>query len=159
MEPVESRYVDKTSWGPGPWQEESDKVEWRHPDNGLPCLIVRGGGGALCGYVACPPGHPFYGADGYAGEPEQLRVHGGITFGDKCAEDGRICHVARPGEPDDVWWLGFDCGHYNDIRPEDAGLMYRYLRARDGIYRSIDYVREQVESLAVQIFVAGEATP
>jgi hypothetical protein len=164
MEPIEQHYVDKSSWGPGPWQAEPDKVEWRHPENGLPCLIVRGPGGALCGYVACPPGHPLHGADGFSGEPRNLDVHGGITFGDKCAKDGKICHVARPGEPDDVWWLGFDCNHSWDIAPgSDAqdvarGWAPRSYGDHHRSYKSIAYVHAEVQRLAVQIFEAGKGS-
>lgn len=156
MDPIESSYIDKSSWGAGPWQEEPDKREWRHPDNGLPCLIVRGPHGALCGYVGCPPGHPFHGADGFGGEPACLDVHGGITFGDKCAEDGKICHVARPGEPEDVWWLGFDCAHHMDLQPareatyRDRG--YSGHMGDVGTYKSLSFVAREVESLAAQVF-------
>lgn len=31
--------IDKSAWGPGPWQDEPDRVEWEHA--GLPCLMVR----------------------------------------------------------------------------------------------------------------------
>ena len=27
------------------------------------------------------------------------------------------CHIPLPGESDNVWWLGFDCGHYMDVQP------------------------------------------
>lgn len=161
MIPVEETYVDKSTWGVGPWQFECDKVEWRHPDNGLPCLIVRGPAGALCGYVGCPPGHPFHGVDGFSGAPATLDVHGGITFGDKCQEDGgKICHVARPGEPDDVWWIGFDCNHSGDMAPksaaEDRERGWGSFRDHGSSYKPVAYVRREVERLAIQIFEAGK---
>ncbi len=49
--------VDKSEWGPGPWQDEPDKAQWLDAGSRLPCLIVRGPVGALCGYVGLPPGH------------------------------------------------------------------------------------------------------
>lgn len=31
--------IDKSGWGPGPWQDEPDRKEWTHA--GFDCLIVR----------------------------------------------------------------------------------------------------------------------
>jgi hypothetical protein len=65
-----------------------------------------------CGYCGVPPGHPLHGGKG-----DELEVHGGITYSAPCQVDGPICHVPLPGEPDDVFWLGYDCGHAFDIQP------------------------------------------
>lgn len=46
-----------------------------------------------------------------------LAVHGGLTYSDRCHDD--ICHVPAPGEPDDVWWFGFD--GYEVIQPRPRG--------------------------------------
>ena len=55
-----SQPIDKSTWGDGPWQQEPDRVEFRHP--GLPCLLVRHPRlGVWCGYAAVPPGHALYG--------------------------------------------------------------------------------------------------
>ena len=62
MERIEYRdVVDKSQWGDGPWQSEPDKIQWQDAATGLPCLIVRGPVGALCGYVGVPKTHPAYG--------------------------------------------------------------------------------------------------
>ena len=46
---------DKTNWpSRGPWDNEPDKAQWIDEASGYDCLIVRGGGGALCGYVGVP---------------------------------------------------------------------------------------------------------
>jgi hypothetical protein len=92
-------YTPKSEWGDGAWQDEPDKVEWRDDDTRLPCLIVRGPSGALCGYVAVSPGHPWHGRDGGSID---VVVHGGITFADRRQTSGHICHETRPGEPDNV---------------------------------------------------------
>lgn len=130
--------VDRTGWSAGPWDSEPDRLEWRA--HGMPCLIARNELGALCGYVAVPPGHPLHGADLLA--LDGLRVHGGVTYVGPCAR--MICHVAETGEPDDVWWVGFDACHAFDAWP--ALLMSGPVE-----YRSIDYMREQTESLASQL--------
>lgn len=87
---------DKSDWGAGPWQDEPDRVEWDHA--GLPCLAARSPtGGNWCGYAAVPPGHPLHGQDYNAVDVD---VHGGLTYADRCG--GHICHVPKPGEPEDV---------------------------------------------------------
>ena len=57
METIEYRTMDKSVWGPGPWQNEPDKRQWQDEATGLPCLIVRNSMGALCGYVGVSEGH------------------------------------------------------------------------------------------------------
>jgi hypothetical protein len=167
MDPTEERFIDKSDWGPGPWQDEPDRIEWRWLGTPrFPCLIVRNRSGALCGYVGVPEGHPYFGANGSSGEPAELHVHGGITYGAPCQEDGgKICHVARAGESDRVWWLGFDCAHAQDFVPAHEAA-YRRARIPSGFglgetYKSIDYVRAEVESLAEQLsrVAKGEVLP
>jgi hypothetical protein len=94
----------------GPWDQEPDRDLWKHA--GLACLVNRGPMGAWCGYVAVPPGHPAHRK--HYNEVD-VEVHGGLTYSEEC--QGVICHTPKPGEPDDVWWLGFDCGHTRKQRP------------------------------------------
>lgn len=149
METKEYRTVDKSTWGPGPWQEELDKMQWKDEATGLPCLIVRGPSGALCGYVGLAEGHPLYKKD-Y--EHADVEVHGGLTFANMCAdtddESKHVCHVPGPGEPDHVWWLGFDCAHAWDYCPKYGNDR---LFTLDSTYRDLPYVREQVIGLAKQL--------
>jgi hypothetical protein len=142
---------------PGPWDSEPDKAQWIDQGTGLDCLIVRNRLGTLCGYVGIPAGHPWHGWD-YDEVP--AHVHGGLTYADRCQEDQEhgICHVPEPGRPDDVWWLGFDCGHLGDLVPgmesvrRAAGLTRM---SRDEVYRDVAYVRSECERLAAQAAAAG----
>jgi len=169
---LDTHFADKSTWGAGPWTDEPDREEWR-TEAGLPGLIVRGPSGALCGYVAVTEGHPCFGRDytttyetGADGEPDyakphpnpvdELRVHGGITYGEACR--GRICHVPQPGEPDNVWWLGFDCMHAGDIGPASDSRLPPELRSTlslGGTYKDLWYVRREVERLAAQLAGKG----
>lgn len=141
---------DRTGWGPGPWDDEPDLIEWRNDEfPEMAFLIVRSEvAGALCGYVGLPPGHRLHGK---ATGDLDVEVHGGLTFADEC--HGRICHVPAPGEPAHVWWLGFDCGHCFDAMPALEALTRRTLgRALPhGTYRTLDYVMAEVERLAAQV--------
>jgi hypothetical protein len=171
--------VDKSEWCDGPWQDEPDKIQWKDAATGLPCLVKRGPMGVWCGYVGVPPGHPAYGQDynnvrvpggDEDGWPD---VHGGLTYADHCAEgpeESSICHVPEPGEPDHVWWLGFDCGHSGDISPRmEADRRKRYEETGDPLwapdryspwpesYKTLDYARREVTKLASQLAAASSA--
>ena len=182
--------LDKAEWGDGPWQSEPDKVQWKDEATGLACLAVRQShSGHWCGYVGVPPGHPAHGLsydDAYNlfGDYESdtyLSVHGGLTYADSCAEGSEetsVCHVPEPGEPEDVWWLGFDCAHSGDFLPayharyKDRGYpfsseAYDHAAAlaadtwRVNTYRTLNYVRSEASRLAAQLAAvdASTATP
>lgn len=195
---------DKTTWGAGEWQDEPDKAQWVDDATGLDCLIVRGPGGAWCGYVGVPNTHPYFEKD-Y--DDCDVRAHGGLTFADRCAEPtperfaqfeariagdreemkkyprgdsaervrtlghlvgnytawcehmraSAICHVPRAGQPDNVWWLGFDCAHSGDLSPKymEYGRNMGFSGYED-TYRNRAYVETQVRKLAGQLAaVAG----
>lgn len=157
--------VDKSTWGDGPWQDEPDKAQWQDELTRLPCLMHRSrSSGGLCGYVGVPPGHPWYGVqhDAVGDDDAHVSVHGGLTFSDFCREGANesegICHVPGPGEPERVWWLGFDCGHSGDLSPA-VNATLRELgherRCRFGeshqTYRTLEYVKAQCARLAQQV--------
>lgn len=192
----EHAVIDKSLWGPGPWQDEPDRVEWGH--GGLPCLALRNHHGNWCGYAAVAPGHPLHGVS-YSDESPALAaaldalkhrpfteqdytfkrgiamlfgdarptpdlvidVHGGLTYADAC--HGPICHVPQPGEPDDVWWFGFDCGHCDDIAPgmdallrkvyADKGDVWEPHHLHGAEYRTLAYVQAETNKLAEQLAV------
>lgn len=176
METKEYRTVDKASWGHGEWRDEPDKMQWPDGATGLPCLIVRGPSGALCGYVGVPDTHPWHGKgyDDAVGECTsectktedyeshyshsvngRIDVHGGLTFASACAHTGdeskHICHVPGPGEPDNVWWFGFDCAHSGDLCPKYEHRM----RFGDETYKDLAYVKGEVTKLARQLSDCG----
>lgn len=140
-------YLNKESWGRGQWQNEPDKMQWTDEATGLPCLIVRTPHtGALCGYVGVDESHPLF------GEPHgkvNLDAHGGLTLTTFCQEGNEhgICHIPAEGEPDRVWWFGFDCAHAWDLCPA-----YRAHGFSDyGVYRDWAYVEHECRQLAAQI--------
>jgi hypothetical protein len=160
--------IDKSAWGEGPWHAEPDRAEWEHA--GLPCLAVRHSrSGHWCGYAAVPPSHPLHGQP-YDAEAVTVDVHGGLTYADRC--HGHICHVPKPGAPDDVWWFGFDCAHAGDVSPsyvnQRVGQGYPWPEApydhaaavaadRFDVerYRTLDYVRAETNRLAEQLAALG----
>lgn len=101
--------------------------------------------------------------------PESIiNVHGGLTYSDSC--QGVICHQHKEGREGDVWWFGFDHGHYVDLSPEmETSLAGRISRLDDKdvtydpitgvkhefgmdiVYRDMFYVIAEVESLAQQL--------
>lgn len=158
----EITYLDKSTWGDGPWQSEPDKIQWTDEVTGLPCLAVRNSwSGNWCGYVGVAEGHPAFGlsydeADKLAPADEydysSFRVHGGLTYSAFCqtgknAEDRGICHVPQPGQPDRIWWLGFDCAHCDDLSP---AVLLRYDKSYC-VYRTLEYVQSECADLAAQL--------
>lgn len=145
----------KTNWtepSSGPWDDEPDKATWVDPATGLDCMIHRGPMGALCGYVGVTEGHPEFEVSYHEVD---VRVHGGLTYSDFCRETDDesygICHVPEPGRPDKVWWLGFDCGHYNDLIPGMSNYLYP---TGEPHYWTFDEVKAEVERLAAQLVAA-----
>jgi hypothetical protein len=180
----EWRGTDRTGWPAGPWDNEPDAVMWRAkaPPH-YPCQISRCFNGAFGGYVAIPHGHPAHGTP-----LDELwcdfEVHRGLTFSNEAVADHwvlgfdcghGVCDYS-PGEPamDQLFgaaWERSDTGPMPDFlakRVEKARAPYvepppidvNDWRTFIGVkrYRRVDYVREQVESLAAQLaaVAAGE---
>jgi hypothetical protein len=164
MRTIEGRTIDdKAPWGEGPWVDEPDRIQYQDEATGFPCLIRRAPvTGALCGYVGVPEDHPWHGKH-Y--DEVDADVHGGLTYadiGDGDEEHG-ICHVPDPGEPDRLWWLGFDCAHVGDACPAMDSRHHRLIggmsapmggpglgRPGFGTYRDVAYVKGEIARLARQ---------
>lgn len=152
--------ADRTGWGSGPWDDEPDKAQWVDEQTDLDCLIVRNRYGALCGYVGVPSTHPAYGKD-Y--DDQNVDVHGGLSYAAACRENEDpahgICHVPEPGRAHDIWWFGFDMGHFMDIQPGmEAFFVAQGIRSPTSTtgpfratYKPIDYVVQQCQGLALQL--------
>ena len=98
--------------------------------------------GAHCGYLGVPKSHPWFGKD-Y--NDLDVEVHGGLTYAN--------------GAPDfpyatglEIWWVGFDCGHFMDYMPgmpsggdEDPSA-----------FKDEAYVRTEIEGLARQAAEASQ---
>jgi len=153
METREYRFIDKTAWDEGPWQQEPDKVQWEDKQTQLPCLIVRHPRlGQLCGYVGITQGHRYFETP-Y--DDVDVDCHGGLTFSGFCQEFDKehgVCHVPALGEPDHVWWLGFDCAHAYDLLP---GLLEAHIPYFEDIYRDLAYVQNECAQLARQLSNVG----
>jgi hypothetical protein len=142
--------VDKSQWPRGPWDDEPDRIEFRHA--GLPCLMARHPRwGNWCGYAAVPPGHPLHGR-GWRDLDAADLLDANVNYSAGCG--GLICHVPAAGEPDDVWWFGCDFGHAFDFQPGmDAELPPEMRGAISEMqtYRDQLYVRHVVERMAEQL--------
>lgn len=165
--------LDRATWGDGPWQDEPDKEQWPDEATGYACLIKRTPiTGSLCGYVGVPQGHPWHSV-GYGEIDDRVEVHGGLTYSDLCQEGPEgftICHVPAPGEPEPLWWLGFDCAHAGDIMPameaqlrEIGTPLPRPSSFADELgfresYKTVAYVKAECAALAKQAADAALVT-
>lgn len=161
MQENQWNFIDKSTWPDGEWKAEPDKLQWEDKATGLPCLLRRNRSGILCGYVGVTEGHPLFsveysqcpkscGEEYCSHTPEStLDVHGGLTYSDFCVDEGKehgICHIPSAGEPERVYWFGFDCNHSGDRIPS-----YQRFSSATEVYRNIGYVRDQCAQLTVQL--------
>jgi len=143
----------------GPWFTEPDRVEFKNL--GYDCLLSRSPFSfAWCGYVAVPKGHSAFGLHYDHADLEDIRVPGGLTYSKECHE--HICHEADE-HSDPVWWLGFDCAHCYDVTPGSeaslkaiTGEIRKCPADYEVTYKDMNYVREQVLSLATQLKLLEE---
>lgn len=132
----------------GEWTNEKHRYEFKHA--GFNCLILRNSVMfVLCGYVGIPEGHPYYEKD--YDKMDDINVHGGVTYsGDSHMHIRLEEDVGR-----ELWWVGFDCCHWKDLMPATFLSAISFLRDKDDnfstIYRNVDWVKKEVESLAEQL--------
>lgn len=109
---------------PGPWANEPDYYEWS--ENGVDCVILRHSKkGCLNGYVRVY-GKSWADVEG---------VYGGITYEGGHPREG----CSR--------WIGFDCGHVEDLRPlEDHQAFWPMYT-----YRNFEFVKEQCVNIVKQL--------
>ena len=133
--------TDKKTWGPGPWVDEPDRLEFTA--HGYNCLAQRARTtGAWCGYVDIPIDHPMKQAKIL---DNNLDVHGGITYSRAIDEN--------------TYRLGFDCSHLGDYLPWACKLnqtlmsdkLKNYDPFKKGNYKTLEYVKGQCEKLALQL--------
>lgn len=165
-------------------------VEQEFEHAGYKCVVIFGAIGHRCGYVGVPKNHPLYGKN-YSDyleikkedlksreisgvfplpgacfdKDERIRIeayfqcHGGITY----AGGGE--HSSYPIESD-LWWFGFDCGHYGDARelklayekfPNYRSNLAIQIECEDRfrieglIIRTEEYVAEECKKLVEQL--------
>jgi len=132
------------------------------------------------GYVAIPESHPLFGVNydapascltfpanetigkrgivqlfSSAGEPRPdvvFDVHGGLTYASATVSQASVL------EGEKLWWYGFDCAHYGDADSPEYLKAQRekypdmpFMWQADGVYRTVEYVIAECESLAEQL--------
>ncbi len=151
METKSYTTIDRSGWPSGAWDGEPDKMQWQDEATGLPCLAVRHPrSGHWCGYVGVANGHKFHEVN-YNDVDPYPDVHCGLTFSAACqpseTEESGVCHTPGPGEPDHVWWLGFDCAHSGDVAPYEHKMGWEPF----GTYKALPFVQHECRKLAAQL--------
>lgn len=139
------------------------KIEQIFHSNGFKCVASINVMGVHCGYVGVPKDHVLYGVDCFSNQFRNygLSCHGGITY------SGDANHLNL--EDDELWYIGFDCGHAYDERDFGAAfkafsgmkeqtnmilsemLNRRHLNHSDWEVRTLDYVLDECKFLARQL--------
>ena len=100
-------------------------------EDGLKCLVCRTDMGHVNGYVKVPVDLPYKNRSSFKRFAEDyFSVHGGVTF------TGSLEMLGQEG-----YWVGFDTAHCYDWTPQ----------WNEGEYRSVDYVKGKIKTLASQI--------
>lgn len=116
----------------------------------LRCIVVFNDRCIRCGYVAVTDNPKIF--EKIIEKEEYFDVHWGVTY----AKGGK--GSTHPVESD-MFWLGFDCGHYGDERDIDLGLKYGLITPQDtwwmwsygGNVKSEEYVSNECKKLADQV--------
>lgn len=146
----------KKKFGPGPWNKEPNRHEWKY--KGMQCLALRQPtSGHWCGYVGLKPGHKYYGIPDSLpwDEKNKSRVdafslpfgHGGVTYGQFC--NGFVCHINDNEDESPLFWLGFDCAHSGDYTPMSAS--YREGWREYETYKNFDFIKRETEKMVEEL--------
>lgn len=132
----------------GIWQSEGNRHYFTA--HGFKCLVLRHYSlGYLCGYVGLCKFHKLYNQS-YEINPEYdlLEVHGGITYTEHDSD-----FISFPNEV--YFWVGFDCGHSQDLLPKDNYKLLAESYKRSGLsvptYKDVHYVTNECKELARQL--------
>jgi hypothetical protein len=123
-------------------EKEGDELQWDYTCNNgviIHCSIHRNGVKTLCGYITLTKDSSLYGV-GY--DNLNIQVHGGLTY------DGY--------DEYENWVIGFDFAHYKDLTPYFL-LNGEYDFEQRGIYRDMEYVKSECESMAEQASVFSKS--
>jgi len=159
MKTIEYRSIDKSLWPRGEWNDEIDKKQWQDKETGLPCLVKRRQrAGHFCGYVGVDRTHPFYEKQytDIVYEPfdgSGINIQKELSYSAKCElgekAENLICHEVKEGEPDDIWWFGFDCAKPDDLSPGPDCL--DIVKMSGATYKNLKYVESNIKALARQL--------
>lgn len=128
------------------------KIEKSFYIDGYKCVITGNHLGHRCGYVGIPEGHVLFDKD-Y--DNIDVDVHGGLTYSN--------FRMDTPHFDATLWWIGFDCGHYDDgrdlelVRELGAPMEYEMVMElekiypTEGIVKTTAYVEHELYNLVQQI--------
>ena len=148
------------------WESEANEKKWSH--SGLDCKVTRHpSAGHLCGYVRIPKEHPLFDINYSSALPLLLQSKLKEVMEKPIGKRGAIDVVCfNPDAPtvgiifdvhgsitwsgnikgEDGFWYGFDCSHCDDFVPYLSGTPMN-----GSVYRDMEYVTRETESLAEQI--------
>lgn len=131
-------------------------VEERFEHKGFLCVVLFQSMGFRTGYVGIPKGHKCYGQH-Y--DRIDVSCHCGLTYSSTSLINQN---------DEDIWWIGFDCGHCCDANDyakakeyfaDNQPVMESLLRLEElnniydtgGEIRTFEYVKEQCKYIVEQL--------
>lgn len=146
-------------WGEGPWLTEPLYEPQNFEYKGYTIWLNRGPSGAWNGYIGVPLDSHYAQDENY----DELDVHGGVTW------NGPDLPFSNDDKNTQSFWIGFDCGHWNDYQPIYEQFFKKecrhpspfhikieefkslYPKLYDKTYKTMDFAREQCEKMVDQI--------
>lgn len=131
----------------GPWDDEPD--EWHGEFHGLKVRAVRHSVfGSWLGYVLLPRGHPQYGL------PYNEIEADGATYAEHGAHQDNLELMEKSLQDEEVWEVGFDCGHAWDYQP--GMTRFNEVMGLEPLgkienYKTLEYVKKRLEEMAAQL--------
>ena len=121
-------------------------VEEIFEHKGYKCACVFNAGGFRCGYVAVDNTHPYYKKNYTDGGPDNIMCHWGLTY------SGNGSHFCA--ENDELWWFGFDCGHFEDGVDYETAKKYSIISDKEYLIgREFSVALNEESSIKTQEFV------
>lgn len=119
---------------------------------GYICIVLVNSGCLRNGYVGIPKEHPLYEKSYHYNDIDcYFDVHGGLTYAGK---------IMLP-ETENLWFFGFDTGHYDDAFCVEDALKYGVVSPKEAEYigrinifqqeRNLDYVKNECIKLAEEL--------
>lgn len=140
-------FEDRSRWGRGAWDNEPDAARWLDEKSLFQCVISRCHS-YWCGYVIIPSSHFLYNINLYDIDTTHFKVHGGVSYSGKGNFSTWKRFLSEASRAPNDWVIGFDCGHCDDMTPEDGYSQWKIKNYEDYLYRDIEYVKKEVTKLA-----------
>lgn len=155
MREREFTYIDKSKYAIGAWTNEPDKIIGIDEFSKLPYMVIRANYfGFLYGYVGVDSTHPFYGKKVSEIEcyvtAHDLTTTLSASYSTLLLPKEEFLEKIELDDENELWWIGFDCGHFGETCP--------FENPNHGKYSDVEDVEEECLMLSRFLKSKNEAS-